>query len=64
MRTLDANEVEVLRSLGGKGPPVKWGAWVSAVMESLHGLRLIQGESNGTLTDKGRAVLAEIEGGG
>ena len=42
---------------GGNVPGFVWGAWVSACMEGLAGSGLIRGESDATLTDKGRALL-------
>lgn len=58
--SLNTYEVQALRAFGGVDPPIPWGAWVSAVMEDLHGKGLIEGESDATLTAFGREVLDAI----
>lgn len=60
MRELSDLEMQVLRAGAGEEVPgFSWGAWVSACMETLHGLGLIQGESDATPTARGRALLEE-----
>ena len=55
-------EVNVLRALAGDKVPgidIVWGAAMSEAMETLAIHCLIVGESDGTVTAKGRAYLAK-----
>lgn len=58
---LHEHEAAALLSFCGIDPPIEWGAWVSAVMESLHAMGLIVGESDAAPTDLGHEVAKVLQ---
>lgn len=52
-------EQEILECVAGEREWPKWGAWVGACLSSLWEQGLITSECDPSLTEKGKAVLAE-----